>query len=128
MRTRFANTAQHADAFFVIRTISSEDHTQIAWGDTVKLLGEYIPDLPRVSAPLIVPKALDYKKFLYYLLQHCETKVRDKIQHSSNKGDAGLRVKVRLDWTRSNAKQRLATFASGCSCNLQRLPTFASGC
>ena len=28
------------------------DHTQTIWGDTVKLLGGYIPHPPRVSAPL----------------------------------------------------------------------------
>ena len=37
----------------------------------------------------IVPKVSDHKMLLCYLLQHCETKVRDKIQHFSNKGDAG---------------------------------------
>ena len=37
----------------------------------------------------IVPEVSDHKMLLCYLLQHCETKVRDKIQHFSNKGDAG---------------------------------------
>ena len=38
------------------------------------------------------------------------------------------RLKVRLDWTRSNVKRRLATFASGRLRHSRRLPTFASGC
>ena len=33
------------------------------------------------------------------------------------------RLKVRLDWTRSNAKRRLATFASGRLRHSRRLPT-----
>ena len=37
----------------------------------------------------IVPKVSDHKMLLCYLLQHCETKVRDKIQYFSSKGDAG---------------------------------------
>ena len=36
-----------------------------------------------------------------------------------------MAVKVRLDWTRSNAKRRLATFASGRLRHSRRLPTFA---
>ena len=36
--------------------------------------------------------------------------------------------RVRLDWTRSNAKRRLATFASGRLRHSRRLPTFARGC
>ena len=32
------------------------DHTQIIWGDTVKLLGGYTPHPPRVSAPLYANK------------------------------------------------------------------------
>ena len=31
---------------------ADEDHTQIIGGDTVKLLGEYIPPSPQVSEPL----------------------------------------------------------------------------
>ena len=37
----------------------------------------------------IVPKVADRKMLLCYLLQHCEPKIRDKIQHFSNKGEAG---------------------------------------
>ena len=38
------------------------------------------------------------------------------------------RFRVRLDWTRSNAKRRLATFASGRLRHSRRLPTFARNC
>ena len=37
-------------------------------------------------------------------------------------------LRVRLDWTRSNAKRRLANFASGRLRHSRRLPTFARGC
>ena len=37
----------------------------------------------------IVPKVADRKMLLCYLLQHCEPKIRDKIQHFSNKGEDG---------------------------------------
>ena len=36
-----------------------------------------------------MPKGSDNKVLLCYLLQYCKTKVRDKIQHFTNKGNAG---------------------------------------
>ena len=53
----------------------------------------------------IVPKVSDHKMLLCYLLQHCETKVRDKIQHFSNKGDAGYALaceRLEREYGRSN--------------------------
>ena len=55
---------------------ADEDHTQIIGGDTVKLLGEYIPPSPRVSAPLCILSKLRnillftvFRK-LYYSMVH----------------------------------------------------------
>ena len=46
----------------------------------------------------IVPKVRDSKILLCYLLQQCEPYVRNKLQHFSNKGDAGFHLaKARLE-------------------------------
>ena len=53
------STDQRSDAHQsqIIGGDADEDHTQIVGGDTVKLLGGYIP--PRVSAPLAVGQSFD---------------------------------------------------------------------
>ena len=48
-------------------------------------------------------------------------------EHSYDELKSAL-LKVRLDWTRSNAKRRMATFVSGRLRHSRRLATFASGC
>ena len=57
-RMLFLSTDLRSDAHQsqIIGGDADEDHTQIVWGYTVKLLGGYIPPPPLVSAPLVALK------------------------------------------------------------------------
>ena len=46
----------------------------------------------------IESKTSENKLLLYYLIQHCENTVKEKIKHFSNKGDLGYQLaKARLE-------------------------------
>ena len=63
----------------IIEGYADEDHTQIIGGDTVKLLGGYIPPIARVLAPL--PALVSPFAFLigHFALRNFETSEKDNL-------------------------------------------------